>query len=134
MDSERDNGEPQVEEFDADLAEFPIRVKRKGIAKDYILREPESTDRDAFLNQLAARQKVDMQGRPIGMKNIDGLFSFLISKCLFDKETGKHVDPKEVQTWPPRVQDVLFKRCQKMAALDEVAEEAAKKDSTKETH
>lgn len=111
-------------EFDLDLEEIPITAKNKnGVTKNFVLREPDGKIRERILNKMNSRQK----SSGTGVKDFSGMFAEVICCCLFDDE-GKAVPVSEVNSWPAKAQDQVFRKVLKLAALDKTAEEEAKND------
>lgn len=109
----------EAQEFSLELEEIPIKIKDKnGTTLEYSLRELDGFERDKYLNSLSDRIRIDVNGKPSGVKNFDGLQASLLSKCLWDAE-GKLVPISVVQKWPARVQSSLFEQAQKLSGLDD---------------
>jgi len=109
--------------FDLVTKVLPVTLRNGGEAKAYELREMTSLARDQFLDKLAARTRLDAQGRPVGLSKFEGLQSELLSRCLF--HDGKAVDPKDIQTWPSSVVSELYKKAQEINHLSEATQEQA---------
>jgi hypothetical protein len=116
--------------LDLTIKSLPVTLKNGEGEVHYELREMTSLMRDQFLDKLAARTRLDVQGRPVGLNKFEGLQSDLLSRCLY--RDGKLVLPVEIQGWPSSVVSELYKRAQEINYLNEVeskkATEEAKKD------
>jgi hypothetical protein len=140
-DEELDDEETQVEpekkesdlpeslEFSLDRRTIPVTLKdsKTGTSRTYTLRELDGTERDRYLNLLAARTKVGKDGKPQGIKDFKDLQADLVSKSLLD-DNGENVPTNMIQKWPVSVQAKLFKMAQKLSALEDESEKEAKND------
>jgi len=140
-DEESDNEETQVApekkefdlpeslEFSLDRRTIPVTLNdsKTGTSRTYTLRELDGTERDRYLNLLAARTKVGKDGKPQGIKDFKDLQADLVSKSLLD-DNGENVPTNMIQKWPVSVQAKLFKMAQKLSALEDESEKEAKND------
>jgi hypothetical protein len=106
--------------------EVPIE-QEDGNIKIFLMKDLTGTDRDAYLNKIAGKVKMDSDGKPTGVKDFTGLHADLLALCMFD-ESGAKVDKKIIQEWPSTLQMDLFEEAQKLCGLDKKADETAKND------
>lgn len=112
------------------MLKLSLKLKSEQVeleGKTYMLNELTGQQRDGYLNVSAQRVKTDATGKPIGIKNFDGLQTHLISLSLRDSE-GKPVPETEIKTWPATTVESLYAAAQTLSALvvNDKAEEAAK--------
>ena len=108
--------------FDIELKEQPVElVSPDGTKKDYLLKEMDGRGRDKYMNQLQLNM-VMKDGKPQGLKNYEGLYAELLTKTLFDKESGKFASKEFIQGLPARVSSKLFTAAQTLNALNETPE------------
>lgn len=120
---------PESLEFSLDRRTIPVVLNdsKTGTSRTYALRELDGTERDRYLNLLAARTKVGKDGKPQGIKDFKDLQADLVSKSLLD-DNGENVPTNMIQKWPVSVQAKLFKMAQKLSALEDESEKEAKND------
>jgi hypothetical protein len=112
------NGHPPVRRYSSRREEIPYEIEGEdGVVQQYVLREPESPARDAYMTQLAAKMRLDKMGRPVGLKDFTNFQADLIGKCLYKQPENTLVPVAQVQKLPPHVQTDLFKEAQRMAGL-----------------
>ena len=73
----------------------------------YAVKEMTGAQRDEYFNKTAQRTTRDANGEVIGMKDYKGLYSNLLSLCLYDAD-GKPIPESKIQEWPDTAQKVLF--------------------------
>ena len=79
------------------------------------IREFGGTQRDEWMTGMANKGQFDnADGKK--EKNYQGLFAFLISLCLHDKD-NKPVPAHVIQKWSCEAQETLFKECQYLNRL-----------------
>lgn len=108
-----------------------LRDPQSGQVSTYVLVELDGTQRDAYLNAVAARMRTNAQGQPAGVKNFTGLQADLLSRSLFSQASDgsrKPVDAATIQKWPARVQAALHKKAKALSALDDEADAKAGND------
>lgn len=128
MSKENMNDENAPLRFVLRRKEVPVEMEMEdGTVKSYTLREMEGRDRDAYLNSMGDRMKFSNNGKVIGLKSFDGHQGKLLTRCLYD-EHGELVALKDCQSFPTSVLDALFKRAEKLNALDVKSEEDEKND------
>lgn len=131
MSTEQETKQPDVLDLGLREEEVQLRDPKSGRTTTYVLVELDGTQRDAYLNAVAARMKTDATGKPAGVKNFTGLQADLLSRSLYTTEADgsrKQVDVKTIQAWPARVQAALHKKAKALSALDDEADEKAGND------
>lgn len=107
-----------TESLDFSLAIIEIPVTGPD-GKSYILKEATGKAANAYRNR--ALESTEFQnGRPVSVKGLASLESFLISMCLFD-EKNKPVPQSVIESWPARVQKKLFEKVKEISDLGEQA-------------
>lgn len=73
----------------------------------YYVKEMTGAQRDEYLNKMTSKTNRDANGDVVGMKDYKGLYSNLLSFCLY--ESGDKLIPEsKIQEWPDTAQKVLF--------------------------
>lgn len=105
--------------FDLNRLEKPVTIQGEG----YVLVELDGRSRDKYLTSLAARMKLNKDGKPCGISNFDSLQASLISSCLFKVDaldgTRTPVKAETIQGWRSSVIKSLFEESRKLSGLDE---------------
>jgi succinylarginine dihydrolase len=65
----------------------------------YSVKEMNGAQRDEYFNKTANRTTRDASGEVVGMKDYKGLYSTLLSFCLYDTD-GKAIPESKIQEWP----------------------------------
>lgn len=73
----------------------------------YSVKEMTGAQRDEYLNKVTQKTTRDANGEVVGMKDYKGLYSNLLSLCLYDAD-GKPIPESKIQEWPDTAQKVLF--------------------------
>lgn len=121
------NPESRVEKFSLILKEEVIEIEGKdGVAREYILRELDGDARDNYVNLMIAKSKTDKSGRTVGVSDVRGLESALLTRMLFNKEDNSAVPQAQIQKWPAGTRTRLYERALRLCGLDKSAEENAK--------
>lgn len=71
------------------------------------VKEMTGAQRDEYFNKMASRTIRDANGEVTGMKDFKGLYSTLLSLCVYDSE-GKAMAESKIQEWPDTAQKALF--------------------------
>lgn len=109
-------------EFVVERKQFEFTLVIDGQRKKYVIREMISAMRDDYLNAVGSRLKGDKAGgQRIG--DFKGLQAALLTRSMFDLETGKLVTEAFVQSLPASIQNKLFKKSKEISALGKEAEE-----------
>lgn len=98
-------------ELDAGWKEIDVTITFDGIKREFFIRELDGHSRDLVLTN-GSKRFADNK-----IKTFEGHQSFLLSKTLYDKDTGKLVDEKTIQSWPSRIQKVLYEKSEELSAL-----------------
>jgi hypothetical protein len=88
----------------------------------YEIREYSGALRDEYLTTQLAKLDVDEKGEVKKVKDYTGLYSQLLSKCVYTAE-GKRVPESKIQDWPDSVQKALFEVARTICGLDKSEEE-----------
>lgn len=99
-----------------------------GVEKKYSLREMLGKDRDAYLTKMGDKVRYNANGKVTGIKSFDGLQASLLEKCLYD-ENDHLVSVTDIQNFPTKTQNELFKLAQDLNGLSQKAEDESKNDS-----
>lgn len=133
-----ENEVPDEYIYDADPAEMRIKLRFKNSTtlRELIIRDMEGTARDAYLDTVKNRTKVE-DGKAVGFKTFDGHQTDLISRMLYEatpaNPEGRLVPLSEIKAWPGALQSKLVKQCRLIAGLDDKAEDKAKNDSAEKS-
>lgn len=79
----------------------------EGKELQFFVKEMTGAQRDEYFNKTAERTIRDSSGEVVGMKNYKGLYSTLLSFCIYDA-AGKEVPESTIQGWPDTAQKALF--------------------------
>lgn len=121
------NPEPQGDKFSLILKEETISIEGKdGIIQEYILRELDGDMRDNYVNLMIGKSKTDSKGKTVGVSDVRGLESALLTRMLFKKEDNSAVPQAQIQKWPSGMRTRLYERALRLCGLDKSAEENAK--------
>ena len=71
------------------------------------VKEMTGAQRDEYFNKMASRTVRDANGEVTGMKDFKGLYSTLLSLCVYDS-SNKSMSEKDIQEWPDSAQKALF--------------------------
>lgn len=109
----------QIETFDLALSEHPVRLLDKKTKEpvDYVIREMDGRQRDAYLNGVSKRTRTSAEG-VTRVVNFDGLQGDLLTRCMYRVDTDTLVKLEEVQSWPAKVQSKLFDKARELSALN----------------
>jgi len=94
-----------------------VELTGPGGPVNYELREMTAAARDAYLDAVNDRLKVDANGKPIGIKKWDGMHAELLTKTLFQVAGGKAVTREVVQEWPAATVTELYNEAQRINGL-----------------
>lgn len=109
-------------------AETPIILETvDGVEKAYKLREMLGKDRDTYLTRMGDKVRYNANGKVTGIKSFDGLQASLLEKCLYD-ENDHLVSLTDIQNFPTKTQNELFKLAQELNGLNQKAENESKND------
>jgi len=73
----------------------------------YAIKEMTGAQRDEYLNKVTQKTTRDASGEVVGMKDYKGLYSTLLSYCLYDADS-KLIPESKIQEWPDTAQKALF--------------------------
>jgi len=117
--------------MDLDLTrrEVPVTLKDKdGSPTEYLLVELDGAGRDAYLNNLGKRLKPDASGKNPSVRDFTGLQANLLTRCMLVADGRTPVTEKDIQAWPSRVQNALYKRAKEISALQDDADDKEGED------
>jgi len=117
---------PDPMQFDLDLKEESIQLKKTGVLTDYTLKELDGMGRKKW-QQLCDDAAKTKGGVVISIKDPVGLQHKLIVMSMFDKD-NKPVEESFVRTWPASTQLAIFLKVRELSGLDKEAAETAKND------
>lgn len=116
-------------EYDAsaeDAEDCPVTfTHRDGKTDEYFIRSFDCAARNQYLTNVTKRLHTDSNGQQF-IQDYVNLEAVLLTKCLHHKATGKLVTEKEVNAFPPKFADKVFREAKKVCGLDAEAEDAAK--------
>ena len=127
-------------EFDVSLEQVPVKLKKDGEVREFVIREFDGQTRKEYLKGVMDMVTMDIKptdnpNKPnIGISGIKDpqlvadIKGRLISLCLFsiEDEELKPVKIETVLTYPTKVIDGLYKACQELNGLGLNAEDLAK--------
>jgi hypothetical protein len=86
----------------------PVELEvAEGEVVRYAVKEMTGAQRDEYLNKITAKANRDAKGEVVGMKDYKGLYSTLLSFCVYDTD-GKPIPESKIQEWPDTAQKALF--------------------------
>lgn len=88
-----------------------------GVERNYMLVELNGTGRDAYLNTLNKRIRIEGKEQTTHIREFTGMCSDLLSMCLLGPDS-RPVPAAEINDWPASMQMELFKMAQEMSGLD----------------
>lgn len=120
--------------FNLELVEIPVSLRTAdGVNKTYGLREFTGKQRDAFVNLISSKTRIGSDGKPAGIKNVDGMQASILTRTLFDKTEDRFVTVEEVDNMPQRVLDKLCDWVLEKSGLDDKSKDKAKNDDAEST-
>lgn len=122
--------EDETLELSLKRKEAKVRItKEDNTVLNLVMKEITGVERDSYMTFMTKKMRIE-NGKSAGINDYMGVQSRLLSLCLYyEDEPNKRVSEQEIQGWTASVQDVLYKRAEKMNALDtEKAEAEAKND------
>lgn len=114
--------------LDADVKEEPIKIKKDGVIRQYVLRELDGPGRKWWQKIIEQSLTKDKKGQVTGANDVIGLQHKLIARTMIDCETGAPVTEEFVRSWGTSTQLDVFMRTRKLSGLDKEAEDSAKND------
>lgn len=113
--------------FDLLYREWPFKIK----GAPHVVREMNNQQRESYLNDVTGRVKLTETGSAKSV-NFNGQAAALLTRSVFNVETGESVTADDVATWPASMIAVLSDKAKELSALDKDAvkkkEEDAKND------
>lgn len=119
---ETDQTIQDVQEFILESAEWPFKVRdpKTGTVDDFIVREMDGTERDQYLTETGARAR-PVKGGAIMVKDFNGMNADLLKRCVFKKDANgdfKSVHKNAIQSWPAKMQSIIFKKALELNDLN----------------
>jgi hypothetical protein len=106
----------------------PVELETKdGEYVRYSVKEMNGAQRDEYFNKTASRTTRDASGEVVGMKDYKGLYSTLLSFCLYDAD-GKAIPESQIQEWPDTAQKALFEVARDLNGLNAKQGDDSKND------
>lgn len=93
----------------------------------YYVKEMSGAQRDEYLNKTAQKSRLDDKGDVVGLKDYKGLYSNLLSFCLYDAD-GKLVGESKIQEWPDAAQKALYEMANELNGMSKTASEGQEGD------
>lgn len=110
--------------FSEEIEVVPVRIKGKdGKVRNYTLKEFGTDGLTAWMNTLGENARAERDGRKADFSKHHAK---LICLCLYD-EHDQPVPRDEIASWKASIQFDLFRVVQRINALNEAGQEAAKK-------
>jgi len=111
--------------FKLDLREERVVLEsRKHGKREYVIREMTGKARDAYLTHQAKNMSIEGDGVK-KIRSFNGMFSQLLSRCIYDGETNELVPEKEILDWPAATIEALFDIANNLSSLTEESQEEA---------
>jgi hypothetical protein len=128
------------------MKSFTSKPKMEPVTIDgdeYALVELTGKARDKYMQGMSGRMRYNSAGKPVGLKNFDGLQANLLVKVLHHAthgppdeeggdptitEVGDAVTMNVIQDWGSGTQTELFEMAQELCGMGDDEEEAAKND------
>jgi len=101
-------------ELSLDRNELPVKLSGKTGTKNYVLREMDGNQRDAYLSEM--QKHMELQDGKVIVTNYKGLHAMLLSLCLYEKDELVPVDV--IQSLPSTAQGKLFEKAQILNGLN----------------
>jgi len=113
------NNEPLS--FDLILAKRDVTIG----GEQFVLKELDGVGRDAYLNDVGHRVRIDKDGKAAGVKNFKGMQAALLTMSLRKVVGGKEqaVSLDEIQSWPAKVISKLFDAAKELSDLGKEQDE-----------
>jgi hypothetical protein len=111
-------------EFNLDFKVREVRLidSTTGQGRDYVLMELDGAGRDAYLDEMGKRSKVQ-GGQVVGLTNFKGLQAFLLAMCLRQVApdgTYQPIKSDTIQRWPSPTVNGLYQAAMEMNGLNKV--------------
>lgn len=103
-----------------------LEVERGKVARFYV-KEMSGAQRDEYLNKTAQKSRLDEKGDVVGLKDYRGLYSNLLSFCLYDAD-AKPVSESKIQEWPDAAQKALYEMANDINGMSKPDSEGAEGD------
>jgi hypothetical protein len=114
---------------------------KEGVAQAYVLRELDGTERDGYQSWLKQKGavKFNTEGKPV-MENATGVMAELLQRHIwtgvldddkipqFKQGVSQRLPVADIQAWPAKVQNALFREAATLSGLDARAEDNAAKN------
>lgn len=82
------------------------------------VKEMTGAQRDSYFNKANTKTKIDpTNNQVVGLRDYDGLYSTLLSYCLYDKD-DKIIPESKIQEWPDSAQRALWEVAKDLNGLD----------------
>ncbi|GAF69709.1 unnamed protein product [marine sediment metagenome] len=108
-------------DFSTKLKEVPVKLD----GKSYTLRELGGEERDQYVDLINERITISKDGEVESISQYAGIRSKLVSDSLFDSE-GANVSIETINKFPSSVLQSLFKKAQKLSAINKKNKKKAK--------
>lgn len=116
-----------IEILEGDCQEEPLKIKVKGIVRDYVIRELDGPGRKRWQRLVEAAMTLK-RGIVTAIKDPVGLQHSLLVMTVFERETNTPVTAAEVSAWGSSIQITVFNKSRALSGLDKDAAETAKND------
>lgn len=93
----------------------------------FYVKEMSGAQRDEYLNKTAQKSRLDEKGDVVGLKDYRGLYSNLLSFCLYDAD-AKPVAESKIQEWPDAAQKALYEMANDINGMSKPDSEGAEGD------
>jgi hypothetical protein len=107
--------------------EFEVELN-DGVVKGYYMREMNGKQREEYNHELFSRLNMGKDGKVQGMKDVRGLSTALLTRCVVDRETGKYETAAKIQEWSSTSIEDITDWARAFNALNADAEGDAKND------
>lgn len=81
------------------------------------VKEMTGAQRDEYFNKTSQRTRTDTNGEVVGVKDFKGLYSTLLSFCVYDTD-HKPLPETQIQQWPDGAQRMLFEVAKTLNSLN----------------
>lgn len=103
-----------------------LEVEQGKVARFYV-KEMSGAQRDEYLNKTAQKSRLDEKGDVVGLKDYRGLYSNLLSFCLYDAD-AKPVAESKIQEWPDAAQKALYEMANDVNGMSKPDSDGAEGD------
>jgi hypothetical protein len=103
-----------------------LEVEEGAVARHFV-KEMTGSQRDEYFNKTNSKVVKDGRGEVVDMKDYKGLYSTLLSFCVYGPD-DKLVPESQIQQWPDTAQKALFEVARELNGLGKKDDESGEGD------